>query len=91
MIRPDDRKDLVKLGKRVLRLRQNKNLAQRTLSYISDIDNSKISKIERGMINISYTTIKRLAIALEITQSQLIDLNDITIFEQSDNSNKTNP
>ncbi len=72
MIRQSDKGDLKKLGANIKRLREMKNLSLRELSYACDIDNSKISKIEKGQINITFTTILQLAKALEISPSELL-------------------
>ena len=49
-----------------------KGLSFRELSYACDIDNRKISKIEKGQINITFTTILQLARALEVNPSELL-------------------
>ncbi len=72
MIRQSDKGNLKKLGSNIKRLREAKNLSLRELSYACDIDNSKISKIEKGQINITFTTILQLAKALEISPSELL-------------------
>lgn len=72
MIRQSDKGNLKKLGANIKRLREIKNLSLRELSYACDIDNSKISKIEKGQINITFTTILQLAKALEISPSELL-------------------
>jgi transcriptional regulator with XRE-family HTH domain len=72
MIRQSDKGNLKKLGANIKRLREMKNLSLRQLSYACDIDNSKISKIEKGQINITFTTILQLAKALEISPSELL-------------------
>lgn len=72
MIRQIDKGNLKKLGANIKRLREMKNLSLRELSYACDIDNSKISKIEKGQINITFTTILQLAKALEISPSELL-------------------
>lgn len=72
MIRQSDKGNLKKLGANIKRLREEKNLSLRELSYACDIDNSKISKIEKGQINITFTTILQLAKALEISPSELL-------------------
>lgn len=72
MIRQSDKGNLKKLGANIKRLREMKNLSLRELSYACDIDNSKISKIEKGQINITFTTILQLANALEISPSELL-------------------
>lgn len=72
MIRQSDKGNLKKLGANIKRLREMKNLSLRELSYACEIDNSKISKIEKGQINITFTTILQLAKALEISPSELL-------------------
>lgn len=72
MIRQSDKANLKKFGTQVKTLREAKNLSLRELSYACDIDNSKISKIEKGQINITLTTILQLAKALETEPSQLL-------------------
>ncbi|MBX9733282.1 MAG: helix-turn-helix domain-containing protein [Chitinophagaceae bacterium] len=72
MIRQSDKGNLKKLGANIKRLRETKNLSLRELSYACDIDNSKIAKIEKGQINITFTTILQLAKALEISPSELL-------------------
>lgn len=72
MIRQSDKANLKKLGAQIKKLREAKNLSLRELSYSCDIDNSKISKIEKGQINITFTTILQLAKALEVEPSQLL-------------------
>ncbi|WP_407527437.1 helix-turn-helix transcriptional regulator [Lacibacter sp. MH-610] len=72
MIRQSDKGNLKKFGANIKRLREIKNLSLRELSYACDIDNSKISKIEKGQINITFTTILQLAKALEISPSELL-------------------
>lgn len=72
MIRQSDITNLKKLGANIKRLREEKGLSFRELSYACDIDNSKISKIEKGQINITFTTILQLAKALEVNPSELL-------------------
>lgn len=72
MIRQSDKSNLKKLGANIKRLREAKGLSFRELSYACDIDNSKISKIEKGQINITFTTILQLARALEVQSSALL-------------------
>jgi len=66
-------KALKKFGEHLSELRKKKNLSLRDLSYACDIDNSKISKIEKGMINITLSTAIQLANALEISLSELME------------------
>lgn len=72
MIRPSDKNNLKRLGLNIKKLREAKGLSFRELSYACEIDHSKISKIEKGLINITFTTILQLAKALETTPSELL-------------------
>ena len=63
------------MGANIKRLRETKGLSLRQLSYACNIDNSKISKIEKGQINITFTTLLQLANALEIHPSELLNTN----------------
>jgi transcriptional regulator with XRE-family HTH domain len=72
MIRQSDKTNLKKLGANIKRLREAKGLSFRELSYACDIDNSKISKIEKGQVNITFTTILQLAKALEVQPLELL-------------------
>jgi transcriptional regulator with XRE-family HTH domain len=72
MVKQSDKGNLKKLGANIKRLREAKYLSLRELSYACDVDNSKISKIEKGQINITFTTILQLARALEVPASELL-------------------
>jgi transcriptional regulator with XRE-family HTH domain len=72
MIRQSDKTNLKKLGANIKRLREAKGFSFRELSYACDIDNSKISKIEKGQVNITFTTILQLAKALEVQPNELL-------------------
>ena len=73
MIKSSDKKILRKLGSHIKKLRKQTNLSLREMSYACNVDNSKISKIEKGAINITFTTIVQLAAALEIKPNGLLD------------------
>lgn len=73
MITAADKKALKEFGKNLRKLRNEKGLSLREMSYACSIDNSKIAKIEKGNINITLTTLLQLAVALEIHPSALLD------------------
>jgi transcriptional regulator with XRE-family HTH domain len=73
MITPGDKKNLKRFGENLQKLRKDKGLSLREMSYACSIDNSKIAKIEKGRINITLTTLLQLASALEIHPSSLLD------------------
>jgi transcriptional regulator with XRE-family HTH domain len=72
MIRQSDKNNLKRLGLNIKKLREAKGLSFRELSYACEIDHSKISKIEKVQINITFTTILQLAKALKTTPSELL-------------------
>jgi transcriptional regulator with XRE-family HTH domain len=72
MIRQSDKANLKRLGANIKKLREAKDLSLRELSYECDIDNSKISKIEKGQVNITVTTILQLAKALAVHPTELL-------------------
>jgi DNA-binding Xre family transcriptional regulator len=73
MITPADKKVLKRFGENLRKLRKEKGLSLREMSYACSIDNSKIAKIEKGMINITFTTLLQLALALEAQPATLLD------------------
>jgi transcriptional regulator with XRE-family HTH domain len=73
MIQPADKKVLKKFGENLRKLRKQKKLSLRQMSYACSIDNSKIAKIEKGKINITFTTLLQLALALETHPSSLLN------------------
>ncbi len=73
MIKPADRKALKKFGENLQKQRSLKGLSLREMSYACNIDNSKIAKIEKGRVNITFTTLLQLAGALEIHPAVLLE------------------
>lgn len=72
MIKPRDRKNLKNFGENIRRLRLEKNLSLRAMSNACRLDNSKISRIERGSVNVTLTTLLELAEALNLHPSELL-------------------
>jgi len=73
LIKESDKENLKLLGANIKSLREAKKLSLREMSYACNIDNSKISKIENGQINITFTTILQIASALEIQPSEILN------------------
>lgn len=73
MIKKEDKKILKAFGANVRAIRMKKNLSVRDVSYACFIDNSKISKIENGQINITLTTIIDLAKGLDVHPKEFFD------------------
>ncbi|HEX6431945.1 MAG TPA: helix-turn-helix transcriptional regulator [Niastella sp.] len=62
----------IKLGKRLRSIRRHRGLNQLELSIDTKIDESDISKYERGLVNLSIDTLKRLAHALQVEIYDLV-------------------
>ena len=66
------RSDLVKMGKHIQEIRKSKNLTQKQLGEIIDIDHKTISKWELGNVAPDITVLKTLADALDINLDELL-------------------
>jgi len=64
---------LVLLGKRVHELRASKKWSQEEFAYVSGLHRTYIGQIERGEKNISFDNLSRVAGALGVTLSALLE------------------
>lgn len=64
---------LSELGNKLAFYRKKKNLSYRELAQLCSVDHSKISKIEKGQVNIQVLTILELAKSLGIQPKKLFD------------------
>lgn len=62
-----------KLGKRLKELRTHKGWSQEKLGFETKLDRSFISGIERGERNPSLKSLQKLAKALDVSLSDLVD------------------
>lgn len=69
----DYQAELQKLGKRIKQVRLYRDLRLLDLEVISGINDSDISRYERGKENIEFQTIFKLAKALKVNVSTLTD------------------
>lgn len=65
---------LLLFGMRVRELRSEKAISQEKLAALTDLDRTYISGIERGKRNLSLKNILKIASALNVTPSQLLDI-----------------
>jgi transcriptional regulator with XRE-family HTH domain len=66
--------DVVKLlGKNVRDLRRARELSQEELAHRADMDRSYVSDLERGVRNPSVRALGRLAQALDVLPSRLLE------------------
>ena len=73
MVNEQKKKYLKIIGQRVAQFRKKKGISQSQLSDIVELDVMTISRIERGLINISILNAYNLSKALGITQKELFD------------------
>jgi transcriptional regulator with XRE-family HTH domain len=59
-------------GKKILEIRHQKKMSLREVEYRCSLDNSKISRIEKGKINISLSTLTDLARGLDVHPCELL-------------------
>ena len=68
-----DKEAMRQLGKRIVNLREEHNLSQADLSYEAEIDLSTLSRLERGILNVSYITLYKIAKGFNISLKDLFD------------------
>jgi len=68
---------LLLFGMRVRELRSEKAISQEELAALTELDRTYISGIERGKRNLSLKNILKIASALNVTASQLLDIDGL--------------
>ena len=68
---------LIQFGQRVRELRKLKKLSQEELADIAELDRTYIGSVERGRRNISLVNILKIANALEVKPSLLLESFDV--------------
>ncbi len=68
---------ITEFGLRIKKLRNEKNISQEKLAFLSGFHRTYIGMIERGERNISLTNIAVFAKVFELTVSELIDFSDV--------------
>lgn len=63
-----------KIGKNIKKIREGKEMSLLDVSYNCDLDDSRISKIEQGTVNITIGTLFELAKGLETDPKKLLDI-----------------
>lgn len=71
MVKPAKKPNLVKLGERIRAARQELSWSQEDLADKAEIDRSYIGGVERGERNLSFTTLCKIADALNSNVSRL--------------------
>lgn len=70
---PSEKDSLKCLGKKVVSLRKVKGVSQSDLCYEIDIDLSTLSRLERGILNVTHNTLYKIAKYFKITIKDLFD------------------
>ncbi len=63
---------LVALGKKIREVRMSKGISQEKLALLSEVDRSYVGRVERGDNNVAFLTLARLAAALDLPVSKLM-------------------
>ncbi|OGP03899.1 MAG: hypothetical protein A2Z91_06650 [Deltaproteobacteria bacterium GWA2_38_16] len=64
--------DLKKLGARIRNLRIKQGLTIEKLAWENDMSKGNLSEIEKGIRNVRYLTLKKLAEALNVSIKKLV-------------------
>lgn len=70
---PTEKETLKNLGKRIALLRKERNISQSDLCYEIDIDLSTLSRLERGILNVTHNTLFKIAKYFKIEMKELFD------------------
>lgn len=70
------------IGKKITEFRDKNNQTQNDLSFLTGIENSEISRYEKGKINMTISTLLKFAQALNVHPMQLCNFNfDISRYK----------
>lgn len=71
-VTPESTIKLMALGKRIKRVRNIKGLTQVQFANSCDMEKSSISKIEAGLVNVTYLTLERISCCLGVELKELV-------------------
>ena len=63
-----------KIGNRIRELRESKGISQQNLAAICNFEKANLSRIEAGRTNPTVSTLYKISQALEITLSELVNV-----------------
>ncbi|MCQ6957300.1 helix-turn-helix domain-containing protein [Mucilaginibacter aquariorum] len=69
------------LGKRIKSIRTGRNLGVRKFSQLADIEHHQLLRIEKGLVDIRLSTLRKIAIALNVKESYLLNLGGSNITD----------
>lgn len=65
---------LWRLGQRIKKLREEKNIVQETIAFNLDTDKANISRLESGRVNPRFITLYNMAKELGISVNELVNI-----------------
>jgi len=68
-----EKQTLIAFGLHIKKLRQSMGISQEQLGLVAELDRTYISGIERGKRNVSIINIVKLAEALEVDKTKLLE------------------
>lgn len=74
------KKDLIKLGAHIRKLREDQGISQEQLAADAEITYSSVNEIEAGKTNPTIASLMALANALEIPLNELVDFWEFTAY-----------
>lgn len=72
----DDCELYKKVAERIIKLREERGLSQQEFAGMLDYEKSNMSRLESGKVNIKLNTIYKVAQALNISMSELLDIKE---------------
>lgn len=63
-----------KVADRIIKLREERGLSQQEFAGMLDYEKSNMSRLESGKVNIKLNTIYKVAQALDVSMSELLDV-----------------
>lgn len=78
---PAEHIDRRKLGTYIRALRRAKGISQEKFAGMADVPRPHMGAIEAGRIDIRFSTIRRIALALEISLETLMRFEDVKVTE----------
>lgn len=73
-VTPDEKEFILKLGKRIVALRKEKNIKQIDLATKINIEDSALRRIESGRTNPTLKTLLRIAEGLDVSIITLVSI-----------------
>lgn len=74
------------LGNAIRQVREDRNLSQEHLAELADLHRTYVSSVEQGRRNLSIENIQKIAIALGVSMTELIQLCEDRLDKSKDDA-----